>query len=365
VSVLVFDKKTTIGLPVRCGEFFPTKEEMLDLLPGSLDFSDLYQIPSDAISNECDTLRIYSPRGKCWQFPFRAHVLDRTRFERRMADEARELGVEFRLGRAVQLFEDNSRMRVGPTLSESFEARVVIAADGFPSMTASSAGLADDRYSLPENVAINYQYLVDGLSIESNVTEMYMGTSVAPGGYGWIIPKSATTANVGVGLRSTFVKSFKAKDHLDHFMNGYVLTKQKLQSGRIKAAVSDLLPVDGGISKTYSKATLAVGESAGLVMPTNGGGIPPAMISGRIAGEVAALHVQEGQPLSNYETRWRKAMGPQLHASARMRRFADIFMRHDRLFDWSMSILRTVGIKKVVTCKIPWGLDILMRLLGY
>jgi len=48
-----------------------------------------------------------------------------------------------------------------------------------------------------------------------------------------------------------------------------------------------------------------------------------------------------------------------------MRRFADFFMRHDTVFDWAMRILRTGGIKKVVTCKVPGGLDLVMRLLGY
>jgi len=365
VSVLVYDKKSAIGVPVRCGEFFPSKEEMLDLLPGSRDLADLFDIPSDAISNECDTVRMYSPRGKCWEFPFRAHVLDRIRFERHMVEVANELGVKFKLGRAVRVFQNSDRLRVGPTLAESFEGAVVIAADGFPSTVSSSLGLADDRYVLRENVAINYQYLIEDVSIELNVTEMYMGASIAPGGYAWIIPKNETAANVGVGVRTTFMKSGKGRDYLDYFIRRYPLTGNKLRSGKIRAMITDLLPIDGAMSKTYSNRMLSVGDSAGMVMATNGGGIATAMVSGRLAGEVAALHVQRGEPLSNYEARWKKALGRELLASARMRQFGDLFMPHDRLFDWALRILRTSGIKKVVTCKIPRGLDTLMKLLGY
>lgn len=364
-SVLVFDKKAEIGVPVKCGEYFPSKSEMLALLPESRDFEDLFEIPANAIANECDTLRMYSPLGKCWEFPFAAHVLDRTSFERHMAKEARAAGVEFRLGSAVQLFENNGRLRVGSDYGKSIGAAVVIAADGFPSTVASSAGLADNRYSLPENVAINHQYLMDDLSIESNIAEMYMGTSIAPGGYAWIIPKNDTAANVGVGLRTPFMKRGPGRDYLDHFVRRCPFTANKLASGKIQTMTADVLPIDGATSRTCSNSLLLVGDSACLVMPTNGGGIPTAMISGRIAGEVAAVHVQKGEPLSNYEHRWKRSFGRELSASARLRRFADLFMRHDRVFDWTMRVLRTGGIKKVVTCKIPSGLDPVMKLFGF
>jgi geranylgeranyl reductase family protein len=363
-SVLVFDKKTRVGAPVRCGEYFPCKEEMLDLLPGSLDFADLFEMPSDAIMNTCEMLRMFSPRGKCWEFPFNAHVLDRFIFEQRMAREAEKLGAEIKLGRPVHAFGNGRGIRIGATEQDSYEGQVVIAADGFPSMIATAGGLSCDRYGLPENVAINYQYLMSGLSIEPSVTEMYMGASIAPGGYGWIIPKGSTTANIGIGIRTKF-KSGKGKDHLDYFIHAYPLTAEKLRPGNIQTMIADVLPVDGAVPKTHSERILLAGDAAGMVMPTNGGGIPTAMVSGRIAGEVAALHVKKNEPLSTYETKWKKALGRELTASTRMRRFADVFMPHDILYALTLRILGTAGIKKVVTCKIPGRVGILMKLLGY
>ena len=337
---------------------------MLDLLPGSVDFAHLFEMPPDAITNTCETLRMFSPRGKCWEFPFKAHVLDRVVLEQHMAEEAHKLGVEIRLGRTVRVFESDSKIRVGATEQDSFEAQVAIAADGFPSVAAASGGLSCDRYALPDNVAINYQYVMDDLDIESDATEMYIGTTVAPGGYGWIIPKSSRAANVGIGIRTTF-KSAKGRDRLDYFVHNFSLTADRLRSGRIRTMIADLLPVDGAVSKSYSDRLILAGDAAGMVMPTNGGGIPTAMVSGRIAGEIAALHVKKNEPLSSYETKWKTAFGRELHASTRMRRFADFFMSHDRLFDYTMRILGTSGIKKVVTCKVPAGVGILMRLLGY
>jgi len=365
VSVLVFDKKQSIGVPVKCGEFFPRKEEMLDLLPGSEDFAHLFEMPPRAISNTCERLRIYSPRGKRWEFAFGAYVLDRISLEQHLAEQAAKLGVEFKLGHPVRILRDGDKVKVGPVEHESFQADVLIAADGFPSTTALSGGMAVDQYAVPSNVATNYQYLMADLNIESDITEMYMGASIAPGGYGWIIPKSNTTANVGVGLRAIINRSDKGKGHLDYFVREYPLTAHKLSRGSVLTMVTDVLPVDGAVAKTHVDNMLLVGDSAGFVMPTNGGGIPTAMISGCIAGEAAALYLRKGQPLSGYEGRWKKVFGRELHASTRMRRFADVFMPQDTLLDWAMKVLRTGGIKKVVTCKIPRGLGVLMRLLGY
>ena len=365
VSVMVFDKKSTIGTPVKCGEYFPNKQEMLRLLPHATDFTGLFEISSEAISNECDTLRVFSPVGKCFEFPFGAHVLDRTVLEQALARSAERLGASFRLNCRVQLSIKDEEVYVGPTQADSVHARVVISADGFPSTIAPLAGLADDRYRLTKNVAINLQYMMNGLDIESNVTEMYMGGSVAPGGYAWIIPKGRSAANVGIGLRTEFAKCRRGKEYLDYFVRRHPAASQKLRNGAVQAMIADTLPVDGALPRTCSESCLIAGDSAGMVMATNGGGIPTAMVAGRIAGEVAANHVLEQAPLSDYEVRWKRALGEELLASARMRRFADAFMRHDRALDLAMRLLGTDGIKKVVTCKIPGGLDILMNLLGY
>jgi digeranylgeranylglycerophospholipid reductase len=99
-----------------------------------------------------------------------------------------------------------------------------------------------------------------------------------------------------------------------------------------------------------------VGDAAGMVMPTNGGGIATAMITGQIAGQTAADHVQKGIPISEYEGRWKKVMGKEMRVSTKMRRLADHFMGNDFIFNILLQVLRTQGIKDVITCKAPKGL---------
>jgi flavin-dependent dehydrogenase len=93
-----------------------------------------------------------------------------------------------------------------------------------------------------------------------------------------------------------------------------------------------------------------------MVMPTNGGGISTAMITGEIAGQVAADHLQKGIPLSEYEARWNKVLGKEMRVSTKLRRLADHFMGNDLLFHFLLKALGPKGIKDVITCRAPTGL---------
>jgi geranylgeranyl reductase family protein len=356
LSVYVFDKKTVVGAPVRCGEYFPVRREMQSLLPSAGEYMHVFDVPQSAINNTCKTLRMISPRGREYEFDFEAFVLDRTILEQHMAREVEKLGGMIQLRTVVDLFTEDGTISLGPGKGEGVRAKVVIAADGFPSKVAKSAGILTDDYMTPNNIAINYEYLMTGLSVDQSVTEMYMGTQVAPGGYGWIIPKGKGSANVGIGIRTPYSKKNDGRSYLKFFLDECPLSKSKLEGGKLGPMIADVLPVDGPLPRTCSEQVIAVGDAAGMVMPTNGGGIATAMISGEIAGQVAADHVQYGVPLTRYESIWKEVMGKEMRVSTHLRRLADHFMGNDFIFHLLLGVLGTKGIKDVITCRTPKGL---------
>ena len=360
LTVHVFDKKTEIGVPVKCGEYFPVKKEMEYLLPSAGEYMHVFDVPAEAVDNVCKTIRVISPKGRVFEFEFESYVLDRTRLEQRVAKKVSDLGGMIELGSPVDLFEHDGEVIVGKNRSEGIRAKVVIAADGFPSTVARSAGILTQDYLTPNNVAINYEYFMTGLGVDQKVTEMYFGTGFAPGGYGWIIPKGNRTANVGIGIRTPYSKRNDGKSYLEYFLHQCDLTRGKLEGGVAGRMIADVLPVDGPLRRTYSDRVMAVGDAAGMVMPTNGGGISTAMITGEIAGQVAAEHIRRGMALSEYERRWKDALGREMYVSTRLRRFADPFMKDDFLFHLVMRFLGTNGIKDVITCRVPKGLGTLI-----
>ena len=357
LKVHVFDKKTVVGVPVKCGEYFPVRKEMEYLLPSAGDYMHVFDVPQDAVDNFCKTIRVISPKGREFEFDFEAYVLDRTRLEQDVAKKVVDLGGNIELGTPVDLFNNDGELVVGKNKAEGVRAKVVIAADGFPSKVAKSAGILTEDYLTPNNIAINYEYLMGDLGVDQSVTEMYFGMEFAPGGYGWIIPKGSGTANVGIGIRTSFSERNDGKGYLDYFLRECDLTKHKLEGGKPGPMIADVLPVDGPLKSTYSDHVMAVGDAAAMVMPTNGGGISTAMITGEIAGQIAADHVQKGVPLSEYERRWKQVMGKEMYVSTKLRRLADRFMKNDLLFHLMLRMLGTRGIKDVITCRPPRGLS--------
>jgi digeranylgeranylglycerophospholipid reductase len=356
LSVYVFDKKTVVGAPVKCGEYFPVRKEMESLLPSAGEYMHVFDVPQTSVNNTCKTLRVISPKGREYEFDFEAFILDRTTLEQHVAKEVERLGGTIQLRTVVDLFTENGVTSVGPGKGEGVRAKVVVAADGFPSKVAKSAGILTDDYMTANNIAINYEYLMTDLSVDQSVTEMYMGTEVAPGGYGWIIPKGNRSANVGIGIRTSYSKKNDGRSYLKFFLDECSLSKSKLEGGKPGPMIADVLPVDGPLSRTCSGQVMAVGDAAAMVMPTNGGGISTAMISGEIAGQVAADYVQHGVPLSRYESKWREVMGREMRVSTRLRRLADHFMGNDFVFHLLLGFLGTQGIKDVITCRAPKGL---------
>jgi flavin-dependent dehydrogenase len=71
---------------------------------------------------------------------------------------------------------------------------------------------------------------------------------------------------------------------------------------------------------------LAVGDAAGLVKPTTGGGIYYGLLSAAIAADVLEVALRQDRldkrSLAVYEDRWQHRLGPEIRAALRFRRLA-------------------------------------------
>ena len=74
--------------------------------------------------------------------------------------------------------------------------------------------------------------------------------------------------------------------------------------GEISYKGGGVLPMSGSINNFTKGQYMLVGDSAGMVLPSNGAGITTAMIGGRIAGQVIAEHIKSKVVLSEYQKRW-------------------------------------------------------------
>jgi geranylgeranyl reductase family protein len=364
LRVKVFEKKKLLGKPVRCGEYFPAKEEMARLLP-RVKCIDIIDAPEDSIDSKCKSIRLVSPRGHEFEFPFEAYILDRHVFETHLGDTARSNGADIDVGVQAHYYPEEEGGWVGPTRETADYGEIIVAADGYPSETAERAGLPEREYAGPYAVATNIEYLMTDLEVEQDVAELYMDPRYSPGGYGWIIPKGHGRANVGIGIREPYVRrEWQIRDLLAGFIEKNKVAAKRLKGGKTSSLIADSLPVDGPLRRTYSDRVMAVGDAAGMVMPTNGGGIQTAMITGRLAGEAAVRYFEDKTPLSSYEEAWKDQIGLEMENSKIMRQASDRLMGHEFIFDMMLRLMGTRKIADVIMCQIPSGMGTFVHLLA-
>ncbi|MFQ5871391.1 MAG: NAD(P)/FAD-dependent oxidoreductase, partial [Candidatus Geothermarchaeales archaeon] len=141
------------------------------------------------------------------------------------------------------------------------------------------------------------------------------------------------------------------------------LASKKLRRASAMSVVGGLVPCGGAIPRTYAEGVLVAGDSAGHVLASVGAGIPLAVVSGAIAGEVAAQWALTGEPsLSKYEKQWKREMGKEIANSVRIRELGDMAMRKDSWMERLLKVLGEERLSELIRCRIPFGRGFAARL---
>jgi geranylgeranyl reductase family protein len=176
----------------------------------------------------------------------------------------------------------------GDGAPHSYQARVVVAADGNSSRLSLAMGLAkrDDR---PLGVAVRTYFTSprhDDDYLESWL-ELWEGDRLLPG-YGWVFGAGDGTSNVGLGLLNTSA-AFQHTDYrglLRRWLAGMPAEWGLTEENRTEPVRGAALPMGFNRTPHYTRGLLLAGDAAGMVNPFNGEGIAYAMESGEIAARV-------------------------------------------------------------------------------
>ena len=328
---MFLERRPEVGVPVRCGEFMPSDEEILNMFPKLKDEGSLFDIPDELRCLNTVGIDLINPAGKVTKLEFNGYTTDRDRFDQYLAKLAQEEGAVLSTNHAFQGIEDG----IAKTSKGDIRYKVIVGADGPGSTVARNLGLAKNRNPYPAMTAqVKGDY--------GNCTQMFFG-GIAPGAYGWIIPKDGR-ANIGVGMSPRF-SSGSLKSYFDKFTE-----KNGLEP--VTKVYGKYVPSEGPIPKTVSGNGMVVGDAAGQVISVNGGGIPLAMIAGRICGSVAGDNVVKGTSLQDYEAEWRDVMEAPLKLAAFNKKLADTFaFRSDFTTRMCMGILGKRRMGNLIRCK--------------
>jgi len=172
-------------------------------------------------------------------------------------------------------------------------------------------------------------------------------------GYGWVIPAGDGTANIGVGLLSSF-RDFKTVNTI-HLLEGHaarIAEEWGIDPGRpTRKAVSGRIPMGGSVAPKAGPTYLVVGDAAGTVNPFNGDGIDYAYETGRIAADVLheALITNSPSALQQYSRQLDGEYGQYFKVArlfARMigrpfvmRELTRVGMHNRTLMEWMLRIM--------------------------
>lgn len=338
-SVLVCEEHETIGEPNHCaGHLNISSLNQMGIVPPELD-----------IENQINGAFFFSPFGKKFELRCNSpvtYVVNRTRFDRYIAELAMNAGVEYRFKSKVQSLIFDSGIIKGVKINrdtERVESNLVIDAEGCSSTLLKETGLKGLKSSM---VVRGIQAEVINVEdIDKEMVEVYFGKKVAPGFFAWIIPKKDGQAKVGLATRIG-----DPREYLRNFIENHPIASKKLKNAKITHKSLHPIPLEGPLTKTYSDGFLVVGDAASQVKPTTGGGIVFGLTCAKTAGEVAYESVNRqnysDRFLSNYQSRWKQLVGFDLLTMLQMRRVLDSLS--DKKIDRVIELSNKFGISEVL-----------------
>ena len=330
-KVLVIDRREKIGTPLQCGELVPTNKELKLLCPNVPEIDDLFQTPKEAISRLTKTMGIVSPSGNRLEYPFEGQILNRPIHDQKLVNLAKKEGAQYLTkSRVNDVIGNEVILKNG----ERITSEIIVGCGGPHDILRKKFW---NETSL--NIAVNF-VLMDGDFMDR--VDLFFG-SIAPGGYAWMIPKEGG-ANIGIGIQTRFSKNTSLNQRAEAFFSKF--------KGEITYKGGGVLPMSGTISNFVKGNYMLVGDSAGMVLPSNGAGITTAMTGGRIAGQAIGNYINHGTTIEDYQKNWKKQMGNEMKYSKRGIWWGGLMFRSpDWLINAGFNRMTKSMIWRAITCK--------------
>jgi digeranylgeranylglycerophospholipid reductase len=348
-NVLVLEKQEQPGTKSACTGII------------GLECVNAFDIEDNVILRKVNRAGLFSPSGNslrlCRPDP-QAVVLDRAAFDIAMADRARKAGAEYLFNARVTdvAIEENQAVVTVYTngKTQTIPARAVVIACGFSPGLLKHLGLGGFK-----DFAIGVQAEVEAPHLDE--VEVYFG-DVVPGFFAWLVPVTPPFARAGLISRE------KPGFYLKKWLS-YLETGGKIVSSDVKIRYGGI-PLKP-LTCTYGERLIVVGDAAGQVKPTSGGGIYYGLLGADIAA--ATLHEAledddlSAKRLARYQRGWRKKLGHELRTGYWARKLYErlSYRRLDRLFEMVRSAGIDEALLKAEDLSFDWHSRTIMRLLKY
>ena len=317
---------------------------------------------SSMVYRDARVARVIAPEGETVDFPrqdVQAHVIDRVAYVSSFANRAQQAGASYLVGyRVTDVSTSGGCATVqvsNGTETRSLVGKVVVLASGFGSELTSQLGLGKVG---------DYVTGVQGGVLAPDISEIhvYFGQSIAPGFFAWLVPTSGGKAMFGLLSRH------RGQTYLQKLL--YRLQEE----GKITAVIKE--PTRWGVplrplGRTFGERVLVVGDAAGQVKPTTGGGIYYALLASEAAANSLDTAFRRNDlsasQLSSYEKEWKSLLSHELEIGYSARRLFETLK--DCQIDHLMHTISNNGVYKELVesraLSFDWHSGLIMKVMGH
>ena len=282
-------------------------------------------------------INFVTPNEKHLDIPFRAdfdkendtavgYVSKRIVFDNFLADEVRRCDdIDFRENVDIKTYDKTDHgFRLTSKDGETVvECKLLLDATGANSQFARHhAGLTKDNAHHAGAVRAYYKN-VGGMN-EDNFIELQFLKGLVPG-YFWIFPLPNNEMNVGLGIRSDYIKKrrINLKKLMVELTETHPRLKERFKNAELISKITGFpLPLGSKERVISGDNFLLVGDSGHLVDPLTGEGIGNALYAGYIAAELAEKALADNDfsadYLKAYDVRVARVLGQEMKLSYRM-----------------------------------------------
>ncbi|MGB9720146.1 MAG: geranylgeranyl reductase family protein [bacterium] len=297
-NVCVVEQKSIIGNGVVCTGVI-SKESF-----------EHYKLPPDSIQTRITSFLFVSPKGQKLKYDHSdvfVYVVDRDLFDQKLAERAHRAGVRYVLGARITSVEECGRYFKIPVDGEHYFAKFVVLATGVNYQLHKKFGLGGpQRFLYGSQVELPMH--VDDTNIEIHIGQQYV-----PGSFAWVVPLSRRKARVGMILGRN------GKKYLQRFV------EKKLRFNNCSNLMQQIKikPIAyGPVKRSVVGRIIAVGEAAGQVKTTTGGGIFMGLLCADIAVDKLTRALKKGVSIDDYDVTWRTALSSELEIGKKVRQVA-------------------------------------------
>ena len=280
------------GGHIACGDAIKGKSTFPDVI-------DREYLRQESFTNENIQRALFiNPKGKNYDIPFKdgsGAVVDRKRYGEVLLEETERVGADVQYETVVKDVVQNGRVQgvrgVQNGSTVEYEADVVIDAAGSLSLLQDRVDFDGTNYDTNvtyQQFCSAYREIIETPEpVEYDDAIVFKPTEEL--GYLWYFPRTETEINAGLGFQMN-----RPPMELVSVLKRDLENQPEFEGAQVKDKLGAALPTRRPYDSAVAPGFMSVGDAAGHVNPTTGGGIPGAAKAGHWAAEVATAAISDG-----------------------------------------------------------------------